>query len=352
MQKKIRILHCLCSNQYSGAENVVCQIIAMFRDSNQYEFIYSSPDGPIRRELENRSIQFCSMNNATTGDLRKVINSVKPDIVHAHDMKASFLAAAVCKKIPLISHIHNNNFDSRKVSVKSVLYRYAAHKANHIFWVSASAFEGYRFHKGLKEKSTVLYNVIDINALQDKAEMAEIDDSYDIVFLGRITYPKNPERVLEIIERLQHEKQDLKAAIIGTGDLENDIHRIILEKGLENNVHCLGFMSNPYGILRNCKAMILASRWEGTPMCALEAMSLGVPIVTTPTDGMRELVETGKNGYVCSENDELVKCCMQLIQNEKIQKTMSQEAVLCAQKLMDIDAYKCSLKTAYDTAIK
>ena len=75
----------------------------------------------------------------------------------------------------------------------------------------------------------------------------------------------------------------MQCAVIGTGELEEVTKTLSHNKGLDNNLHFLGFMSNAYGILEHSKLMIMTSRWEGTPMCALEAMALGVPIVSTPS---------------------------------------------------------------------
>ena len=137
----------LCSNCYSGAENVICQIINMFKCNDQYEFIYASPDGPIKEALYERGVTFAPMTTASLSEFIRVIKNVKPTIIPAHDMRAGFLAALICRDIPLISHIHNNNFDSQKPTAKAFLYRYAAIKAKHIFWVSQSSFNGYYFHK-------------------------------------------------------------------------------------------------------------------------------------------------------------------------------------------------------------
>ena len=52
---KKNILHLLASNSYSGAENVVCTIIDNF---NEYNMYYCSPDGPIKKTLEDRNIKF------------------------------------------------------------------------------------------------------------------------------------------------------------------------------------------------------------------------------------------------------------------------------------------------------
>ena len=65
-QKKI-ILHILTSNMYSGAENVVCQIITMFKESS-YIMLYCSPDGSIRKALEENDMVFCPRKKANVKD--------------------------------------------------------------------------------------------------------------------------------------------------------------------------------------------------------------------------------------------------------------------------------------------
>lgn len=345
---KLRIIHMLCSNSYSGAENVCCQIINLFKGNDYYEFVYASPDGSIRGALEERGIKFIPMTSATLREFKRVIAEVKPDIIHAHDMRAGFLAALACDNISMISHIHNNNFDSQKLTVKAVLYRYAAMKAKHIFWVSQSSFEGYCFHKGLEKKSTILYNVINPALLEEKVHYAAIKTSYDIVYIGRMTYQKNPQRLLAVMERIIKDKPEVRCAMIGTGDLEEEIRKLIQEKSLNKNIDFLGFQSNPYGILKNAKIMMMTSRWEGTPMCALEAMALGVPIVSTPTDGLRELIKPGITGYL-EENDMEIKAkCIQLIEDKKLRENFSNATLERSKKMMDLDCYRGQLESVYN----
>lgn len=347
----MRILHLLSSSKFSGAENVVCQIINMFRGNTDMEFIYCSPDGPIRQALEDREIAYVPLSKLSVSAFGKVIREVKPDIVHAHDMKASVLAAAAVGRIPLISHIHNNNFDSRKPTLKAILYRFAAAKARHIFWVSQSSMTGYCFYKGLKKKSTVLYNVIDIEQLQQKAAQGDCQTVYDIVYIGRLTYQKNPQRLLQVLEEATKQQSDFKAAIIGIGDLEEEVRQIIAEKNLQANVHYLGFMRNPYGILRHAKVMLMTSRWEGTPMCALEAMALGVPIVSTPTDGLCELVDNGKTGYLSDENERLVRGCLELIRENERHMAFSAASLARSKEMMDMENYRCTLVDVYKNTL-
>lgn len=351
MSKKIRVMNMLCSNRYSGAENVVCQIMDLLGDAD-IDFLYVSPDGPIKEALMERNITFVPINGVSVKEFKRVIEEEKPDIIHAHDMRASFFAAIVCGKIPLISHIHNNNFDSQKLTVKAILYRYAARKAKHIFWVSQSSFEGYYFHKGLEYKSTVLYNVIEPTKLKEKARQSELKTKYDIVYVGRLTYQKNPQRLVKVLEEIKNSKPDLRSAIIGTGELEDEVHKMVNEKNLGNNIDLLGFQTNPYGILQKAELMIMTSRWEGTPMCALEAMSLGVPIVSTPVDGLKDLVKDGETGFLKDTNDNLKESCLEILNNSSLREKMSKKSKKRASELMNIENYRRVILEQYEDKVQ
>lgn len=345
--KKIRVVHVLCSNSYSGAENVICQIINMFKEDDHYEFVYASPDGTIRDVLKSRGIVFAPMVSATLNEFKRVISEVNPSIIHAHDMRAGFLASLSCGNKPIISHIHNNNFDSQKLTIKAVLYRYAAMKAKHIFWVSQSSFDGYCFHKGLETKSTVLYNVIDASQLVEKANQALFNTPYDIVYIGRMTYQKNPQRLISVLGSIINDRPEIRCAMIGTGDLEEEVRNAIKDKRLERNIDFLGFQSNPYGILKNAKIMIMTSRWEGTPMCALEAMALGIPIVSTPTDGLKELVSQGITGFLGENDAELKEECIRILSNNEMRRRFSEATLAKSKQMMNLEKYRYQLDQVY-----
>lgn len=343
----MKVLHMLQSNRFSGAENVVCQIISMCK-SYGVEFAYSSRDGQIREALKDRNIEFYPIEKMSVSEFRRVIKEVKPDVIHAHDMAASFYAALACGNVPLVSHIHNNAFNSRGVSLKSILYYIAARKAKHIFWVSQSSYNGYVFHKSLEKKSSILYNVIDIEALKRKMEKDTNDYDFDIVYLGRLTYPKNPERLLRVLKKIRDKYQGVKIAVIGTGDLEAEIKRTAVEMGMSSSVKFLGFLSNPSKILHDAKAMIMTSRWEGTPMCALEAMALGVPIVSTPTDGLKDVISEGETGFLSDDDDVLAMRCVDLIKDEELYRRLSANSMSVAEKMMDMAKYADAILSSYN----
>lgn len=348
----MKILHILFSKHYSGAENVVCQIVSMFKLYPDVQMIYCSPDGPIRQALEERDVPYYMMNGFSPSEIRKAILRVKPDVIHVHDMKAAVVTALVSGKIPLISHIHNNNFDSRKINIKSILFWLVSSKFSRVFWVSKSSFEGYRFHKNLRKKSTVLYNIIDANELRKKAKSDTKDYNYDIAYVGRLTPQKNPQRLMGVIRGIVSKNPKVKVAVVGTGDLEDETRSLAEEYGLGDNVDFLGFQSNPYKLLQDAKLMLMTSRWEGTPMCALEAMALGVPIVSTPTDGLCELVDNGVTGYLCDEDDGLVEGCLEIINDNGKRNEMSAATRNKAAIMMDTDAYRASVAEAYRQALE
>ncbi len=342
----MKILHMLQSNRFSGAENVVCQIISMCKGRG-VEFVYSSKDGQIKEALLDRNIVFHPIKKTSVSEFRRVINEVKPDMIHAHDMAASFYAALACGKVPMVSHIHNNAFNSRGISLKSLLYFFAARKIKHIFWVSKSSFYGYAFHKKLECKSSILYNIIDIEAMRRKMEKDSNKYDFDIVYLGRLTYPKNPQRLLIVFKNIIEKYPKARIAVIGTGDLEAEAKKIAYESGLTSNVTFLGFLSNPLKILHDAKAMIMTSRWEGTPMCALEAMALGVPIVCTPADGLKDVVSEGITGFLSDDDETLAERCVDLIRDKELHHSLSVNSISVAEKMMDMDKYADAILSSY-----
>lgn len=341
------ILHVLYSNRFSGAENVVCQIIEMFRGFPDVRMVYCSPDGQIREALEERGVEFAPLSELSRAELSRVISEVRPDIVHAHDMRASFTAALACKKTPFISHVHNNFVNARGLSPKSVAYLYAAKKAKHIFWVSESAMNDYAFRKSVAHKSEVLYNIISIDALYKKMQKDTAEYSYDVAYVGRLTEQKNPQRLMAVAAKLRELKSDVKIAVVGNGDLEEETKALCREYGLEGNVDFLGFCSNPLKILYSARAMVMVSRWEGTPMCALEAMALGVPIVSTPVDGLKVLIDDGENGYLSDDDSEIAEKLFSIISDASLRARMSEYTLKKAKEINDVEAYRARLLEQY-----
>ena len=342
----MKVMHVLNSRIYSGAEKVVCQIIKSFRDD--VEMVYCSPDSDIVRQmLAEQDVTFLPMEKMSTAELKRVIEEQKPDLIHAHDMRASFFSALCCGKIPLVSHIHNNAYDARGLSPKTVAYLLAGFKAKHILWVSNSSFEGYAFHKFFEKKSSVLYNIIDTEAIFDKKAQDEKTFDYHMIYVGRLTFQKDPQRLMRLCARLKESKPDLKVAIVGTGELEAETKQLCEELKIQDNVHFLGFQTNPIKMVHDSKAMILTSRWEGTPMCALEAMALGTPVVSTPSDGMTDLLDDGVNGYLTDDDTVMAEKLLAIMKDPAHRNYLGENAKKKFAQINDAPKYKQAIYDCY-----
>lgn len=351
MKKKIRILHVLSSHIYSGAENVVCQIISMFRSDPDYEMVYCSPDGPIREALEARQVSYVPIEKVCRREIQRVIAEVSPNLVHAHDVRASIVCAMAAggasgNRLPVISHIHACFDSMTKISAKSLSYLLFSGSFKKIFWVSESSLKHYAFSGMVKGKSQILYNVIDPDKLKQRLEEDTASYGYDVVFLGRFTDQKNPKRIVGILECLKKQLQ-FQAAMIGDGELYSSIQQMVQEKGLEQVIALPGYQSNPYKALASAKAFLMASRYEGTPMSVLEAMALGVPVVSTATDGIADVVKSGVTGYLEETDEKLAERLKELLMNQEKQKSMSEASKKQFAQICDLEKYRQTLNTVY-----
>lgn len=342
----MKVMHVLSSRIYSGAEKVACQIIQSFR--GEMEMVYCSPESElVGKMLKEQNVTYLPMERMCVSELRRVIREQKPDLIHAHDMRASLYSALCCGKIPLVSHIHNNAYDARGLSPKTVGYLFAGFKAKHILWVSQSSFEGYAFHSLFAKKSSVLYNIIDTKQIFDKKQQDTNTYDFDMIFVGRLTFQKNPQRLIRLCARLRESKPDLKVAIVGTDVLEAEVKALCAELGLQENVQFLGFQSNPIKMVADSKAMILTSRWEGTPMCALEAMALGTPVVSTPSDGMKDLLEDGVSGYLTDSDEEMAQDLLRIFAEPDHRAMLAENAKKRFAEMNDVVAYKRAIQDCY-----
>ena len=319
----------------------------MFADTD-IEMIYVSPEGPVEDALKKKEIPYHLIPCLNVKQVQKAIDIVKPDVIHAHDMRAS-VTAALATSLPIISHIHNNNYDSRKISAKSLIYYICSRKFSHIFWVSESACNDYRFSSQLKGKSSVLYNVIDDKKIMELASKGSGNsaDVYDAVYVGRLTYQKNPQRLVHIISEMKKRKPDVRVAVVGTGDLKEEVESLVHTMGLDDNIALLGFQGNPYPFMKNSKAMLMSSRWEGTPMCVLEALALGIPVVSTPTDGIADIVHSGVNGYLSDSDDVLAQKAIDIISQNDVFQVFSENARQAFEQINDLGSYRKKLLKEY-----
>ncbi|PNX52061.1 MAG: hypothetical protein BV458_10700, partial [Thermoplasmata archaeon M9B2D] len=99
-----------------------------------------------------------------------------------------------------------------------------------------------------------------------------------IVHLGRLVPVKRHDRLLEAFAL---SKIDAKLILIGEGESREFIEEKVLSLGLNEKVVFAGMQRNPYAIMKDARLLVLSSDYEGLSMAILEALALGVPVVST-----------------------------------------------------------------------
>ena len=97
----MKVMHLLNSRIYSGAEKVVCQIVHMFE--GEVEMVYCSPYSEIVESmLQQEKVKYLPVDSLVPQQLSRIIREQKPDIIHAHDMRASFVSALFVRLVAIM----------------------------------------------------------------------------------------------------------------------------------------------------------------------------------------------------------------------------------------------------------
>lgn len=300
----IKVLHLLASNKFSGAENVACTMIEKFSD--KYEMAYCSPCGSIEDVLKTKKIKYYPIDKLSIKNLKSVIKSFQPNIIHAHDYTASVLVAFSGFKGKIISHLHNNAPFATKWNFKTILYNISISKYSKVIGVSDKVYAEAIFKKKLKSKYITIYNYVDREKIIEKSNQYKFDKKYNLVFIGRLTDQKMPLRFIEIVNKMAAHRNDIRAVMIGDGELKGECIKTINEYGLQNNIDMLGFVENPFPIIKNCNIGIMPSAWEGFGLTAIESLILNKPVLNSGVGGLGEIFKNNKE-LICKSVNEYVE---------------------------------------------
>ncbi len=340
----MKIMHILSSNSYSGAENIVINIINSL--SGEYDFAYVSPNGPIQEVLKEENITHIPVKSINPYNLNRIFRSWQPDIIHAHDFRASVNSALSLYPCQKISHLHQNPLWIRKINRYSFIYFITCLFYDKIVVVSGEILEEAIFLKLFKSKSYILENNIDIEKILKASINGDHHQEYDIVFIGRLTEAKDPLRFIELISKVVIHKPNLKVAIIGDGNLKADVEKLIMKLNLKDNVITMGFLSNPYAILSNSKILVMTSKWEGFGLVAVEAMVLGKPVFAPPVGGLRSIINEDCGGF-CETDEEFVNKILRALNNDDYYRNMSYNSKNNAKRFGNEERWIKEIKCLY-----
>lgn len=143
----------------------------------------------------------------------------------------------------------------------------------------------------------------------------------DVIFAGRLFSHKNVDMLIKSIAALNENRPDIKCLIIGDGSEEKNLEALTQKLNLEKNIKFFGFLENHddvYALMKSSKVFVLPSTREGFGIVVIEANACGIPVITInhKDNAARDLIEEGKNGFVCQLNEEeIAKRIIRILEN-------------------------------------
>lgn len=157
--------------------------------------------------------------------------------------------------------------------------------------------ELYEKENNIKGKIDYIYNPSPFNT----NHICHIEN-HTVITVGRLTYQKGYDMLVNIWAKVE-KKSDWKLLIIGSGEDEEQLKKQCEELDIKN-VCFMGNQQNVDQYYLNSSIYVSTSRFEGLPMCMIEAQSFGLPIVSfNCKTGPSEIIKDEENGYLIEMNE-------------------------------------------------
>lgn len=298
MNSPIRILHCVIgSMNIGGIENMLMQMYRNIdRTKIQFDFlVHDYNENYYEKEIKELGGKIYRIPYISHNPLRhirefKILLKEHPEykIIHIHTTYSIMITDAreakkMGRKVIIHSHNSNANFKRRLIHnlLKTKFSKYADYKvacsdiagkwmfphkelSNIIFWPNAKRIEKYKFSNEIRMKIRKEENV---------------KNSFIIGNIGRLSYQKNQELLIDIFYETLKKKSNSILWLIGDGEDRKKLENIVKKKGIENNIKFWGNVNNVNELLFAMDVFVLTSRYEGLGIVLIEAQATGTPLV-------------------------------------------------------------------------
>lgn len=239
-------------------------------------------------------------------------------------------------------------------------------KADEIVAISEGVKEDLLINFDLnKNKMRVIYNPIDLKyidtqkSLDIEENIINIFNDKTIITSGRLTYQKGQWHLIKAFSKVNKIIPESNLVIMGEGELENELLELIRKLKLENNVHLLGFKSNPFKYINKAKVFVLTSMFEGFGNVITEAMASDTVVISTDCkSGPKEILNPSDinkevNDIYIADYGVLVPVCSGEKNYENLELSKEEEIVAEAIiKVISDERLQAELKNKMHTRVK
>ncbi len=284
------------------------------------------------------------------------------DLVHIHfSSRASTWRKSILAVVtrlfgkPYILHAHGSEFReffSRQPRLLQYWITYFLQRCKRAIVLSESWAHYYISTFSLPEQRVIVLP----NAIELPSELPNRNarSTITLLFLGRYGERKGALRIVNALHSLPDSAlKRVHLVMAGDGDVvsvRQEVHKL----GLDAQVTVLDWVNEQQrsALLANADVFVLPSLAEGLPMSVLEAMSWGIPVVTSPVGGIPEVVQDGFNGFLVLPTDisAIANALHRLVEDDSLRLQMGANARASVEHL-DIRRYWQELETVYRTVL-
>ncbi|MEE1834779.1 glycosyltransferase [Streptomyces sp. SP17KL33] len=335
-----RILH-LTQPVDGGVARVVTDLVrAQLADG--LRVAVACPDGPLAPELHalGADVRHWAATRSPGPTLlsevrgvRRVLDDVRPDLVHAHSAKAGLAGRlAVRGRVPTVFQPHAWSFEAVDGAMAALALgweRTGARWASRVVCVSeAERVTGER--AGVRARWTVIANGVDAGRFHPAAVdavraqiplLSGVDPAAPLVVcVGRLCRQKGQDVLLAAWEAVLRRVPGARLVLVGDGP-EGERLRALAPEG----VLFAGAVANAVPWYQAADLVVLPSRWEGMALAPLEAMACGRPVVLTEVDGARESLPPGQEPVPVEDASALAGAVARLLLDPLLRESLGHQ---------------------------
>ncbi len=335
-QKRIKVLFVVTKSNLGGAQKYVYDL-ATSLSKDAFEPVVlcgaaqgSTAAGQLIDMLNHASIRTIFIPEmgrdiSLSGDvrlllkLRQIMRTECPDAVHLNSSKAGGLGALAArlggvKKIIFTSH--GLAYDEPRSSLaRAAIFTvsWLTFALSHIvICISKDNADRVRRLPFCSKKVRLIHNGIRQPDMLERADARrKLNElaapiAQDVTWIGTISElvpNKGLSYAIRACQELKRSGSRFVFLIIGSGDLQVPLQRLIDRYGLADNVRLLGYVPHAARLLKAFDIFTLTSRKEGLPYVLLEAGYANLPVVATDIPGIRDIIDNGVSGALCSHRD-------------------------------------------------